>query len=128
MNDIKPEVKKDPVTEALKKLRSGESLDFRVTEEGASVLKHWANKMKNEPSGDGFKFTATQKEGMYWIKNTDFGWFKTVKYTDHRGTVYDEARTNVVGHVFEHPVSSADDVVRIAAEWIQAREAELRKG
>lgn len=96
---------------------------FRMTPDGKITKGHWINKGRAESTGEGNKFELRTERGLFFIKNLDYGWIKTVPLKDQSGIVYDHVTENAQGYDFDNqPYGTIEAALKDAQKWLSSME------
>ena len=126
-NDFVPEPNKDGgVPKFLADLKHDEKVEFRMDLKGKITEGHYKNKERLKATlKDSFKFIIGYFDGLYYMKNLDYGYTKITAITDERGNQYDTVESAAMGYDFDGKGFGAITAALLAGlEWLEMREHE----
>ena len=109
----------------LRKFEPDEKKEFRMTVKGEVFEGHYKNKERllSVTEKESYKFVCGFFDGLYYVKNTDYGYIGMTEIKDERGAQYDAVENNLQGYEFDgQGFGTVKAMLAACHEWLEARE------
>lgn len=114
------------VPKFLADLKNEGKADFRMNLSGKVTEGHYKNKERLKTTlADSFKFIMGYFDGLYYMKNLDYGYIKITAVKDERGNQYDSVESQAMGYDFDGKgFGTIAAALNAGLDWLQMREHE----